>query len=125
MKIHEIRTQHTPAEVIERARSFFGLASSPYAAFSEEVGEGYLKLFMEVGEIVIGCVPEDGVTLVRGSASRGEQMLTQFLTTLAPPLEARQELLDPEIAEGGAALELGDVQGHCEAWLWEWLPPGR
>lgn len=92
MKIHEIRTQHTPVEVIERARSFFGLASSPYAAFSEEVGEGYLKLFMEVGEIVIGCVPEDGVTLVRGSASRGEQMLTQFLTTLAPPLEARQEL---------------------------------
>jgi hypothetical protein len=28
-------------------------------------------------------------------------------------LQARQELLDPEVAEGLAALELGDVQGHC------------
>jgi hypothetical protein len=32
-------------------------------------------------------------------------------------LQARQELLDPEVAEGLAALELGDVQGHCAgAW---------
>ena len=92
MKIHEIRTQHTPEEVIERARRFFALAGSPYAAFSEEGGDRYLKLFMEVGEIVIGCIPEGGVTLVRGSASRGEHVLTKFLTTLAPPLEARQEL---------------------------------
>ena len=64
----------------------------PAAAFSEEGGDRYLKLFMEVGEIVIGCVPEGGVTLVRGSASRGEHVLTKFLTTLAPPQEARQEL---------------------------------
>jgi hypothetical protein len=36
-------------------------------------------------------------------------------------LQARQELLDPEVAEGLAALELGDVQGHCEAWSGEGL----
>jgi hypothetical protein len=35
-------------------------------------------------------------------------------------LQAWQELLDPEVAEGLAALELGDVQGHCLKPVWEW-----
>lgn len=93
MKIHEIRTSLTSDEVIERARAFFTHAGSAYAAFAEQVGRGYLKLFLEVGEIVIGCVPrEDGSTLVRGSASRGEHLLTRFLITLARPSDARQSL---------------------------------
>ena len=92
MRIHEIHTQLSPSEVIERARSFFMLSSSSYASFEERVAEGYLKLFLEVGEIVIGTVPQDGGTLVRGSASRGAHLLTSFLTTLAPPLDARQTL---------------------------------
>lgn len=105
MRIHETTTKLPAAEVIERARSFFTLASTPYASFEEKVGEGYLKLFLEVGEIVIGCVPrEDGTTLVRGSASRGEHLLTSFLTTLAPPLDARQVLHRHGVREARAAL---------------------
>ena len=92
MRIHETRTQLTPDQVIDRARAFFTLSSSSYAAFQEQVGDGYLKLFMEVGEIVIGTVPRDGYTLVRGSASRGEHILTKFLVTLSPSLEPRQAL---------------------------------
>ena len=45
---------------------------------------------MEVGEIVIAALPRNGSTWVRGSASRGAHLLTRFLTTLAPPLDARQ-----------------------------------
>lgn len=109
MRIHETRTKLAPAEVIERARTFFTLASTPYASFAEKVGDGYLKLFLEVGEIVIGCVPqEDGATLVRGSASRGEHLLTSFLTTLAPPLHARQVLYRHGLHETRAArVEVG------------------
>ena len=104
MRIHETQTRLSPAEVIERARRFFTLASTPYASFEEKVGTGYLKLFLEVGEIVIGCVPADGTTLVRGSASRGEHLLTSFLTTLAPPLDARQTLHRYGVEVGRAAL---------------------
>jgi hypothetical protein len=32
--------------------------------------------------------------------------------------KARQKLLDPEVAEGLSALELGDVQGHCLKPVW-------
>ena len=92
MRIHEIRTLHSPAEVIERARRYLTLARTPYASFEEKVGDGYLKLFLEVGEIVIGCVQEDGRTLVRGSASRGEHLLTGFLASLGHRLDLRQTL---------------------------------
>lgn len=90
MTIHEIRTPLSPAEVIGRARSFFALAGTPYAAFAEVVGEGFLKLHMEVGEIVVAALPQGDSTRVRGSASRGGHLLTRFLTTLAPPLDATQ-----------------------------------
>lgn len=104
MKIHETQTRLSPDEVIERARRFFTLASTPYAAFEEKVGDGYLKLFLEVGEIVIGCVPRGDLTVVRGSASRGEHLLTSFLTSLGPPLDARQTLHRRGVEEVRAAL---------------------
>lgn len=90
MTIHEIRTPMSPADVIDRARSFFALASTAYAACEEQIDEGFLKLHMEVGEVVIGAFPDGPSTRVRGSASRGAHLLTRFLTTLAPPLDASQ-----------------------------------
>lgn len=108
MRIHEIRTDLSPAEVIERARRFFTLASTPYASFEEKVGEGYLKLFLEVGEIVIGAMPQDSATVVRGSASRGEHLLTGFFTSLAPAQDARQTLHRRGVKEArGALVEAG------------------
>jgi hypothetical protein len=92
MRIHEIRTPLSADEVIERARSFFTHAGTPYASFEENAGEGWIRLHLEVGEIVIGTVEHAGATLVRGSASRGGHLLTRFLTTLAPPSDARQTL---------------------------------
>lgn len=107
MRIHEIHT-HLPADqVIERARSFFTHAGSPYASFQEQLGDGWIKLFLEVGEIVIGTVPQPAGTLVRGSASRGAHLLTRFLTTLATPNDARQTLHRHGVLESRGALVAG------------------
>lgn len=90
MTIHETQTMLSPSEVIDRARVFFVLAGSPYAANIAEVGDGYMRLQMEVGEIVIGTMRQGEATRVRASASRGAHLITQFFATLAPPLEAHR-----------------------------------
>ena len=92
MRIHETTTPLPPREVLARARAFFTHAGSAYASFEERSDEGYIKLFLEVGEIVIGTIPSPAGTRVRGSASRGEHLLTRFLATLAEPGEVRQSL---------------------------------
>jgi len=40
-------------------------------------------------------------------------------------LQARKKLLDSEVAEGVAALKLGDVQGHVVALRRSWKPVRR
>ena len=92
MRIHETLTPLTPEQVIDRARGFFAHAGSSYASFEETAGSGYIKLFLEVGEIVIGTIPTAEGTRVRGSASRGEHLLTGFLAALAAPGDVRQTL---------------------------------
>lgn len=82
MKVYEVVTPLAPTEVLDGARTFFMLAGSPYAAFPEQRGDGFVKLHLEVGEIVIAALPHEGGTLVRGSASRGAQLLTRYLTLL-------------------------------------------
>ena len=90
MTIHEVDTALSPAEVFARAAAFFPLAGSAYAAFPEPVRSGYLQLRMEVGEMVIAASQTGGVTRVRGSASRGEHLLTRFLATLSSPLDVAE-----------------------------------
>jgi hypothetical protein len=90
MTIHETRTTLAPAEVIDRARTFFTLIGTPYAAFVEVETDGFLKLHLEVGEIVVSALPQGDVTVVRGSASRGAHLLTRFLTSLGWPQDVRQ-----------------------------------
>lgn len=116
MRIHEVQTGLAPEEVIERAREFFTFDRSPYAAFEEKSGSGYLKLFLEVGEIVIGANASGGVTVVRGSASRGDHLLASFLTTLASPHDPRQVLHRYGVREERGALSSSTAQGL--------LPPG-
>lgn len=91
MTIYETDTALAPSEVVARARSFFELAFSPYAAFAEQIGDGHLRLRLEVGEVVIGALRNGGSTRVRGSASRGAHLLTQFLASIAPPEAVRQQ----------------------------------
>ena len=92
MRIHEIQTHLSADQVIERARSFFTHAGTPYASFEENAGDGWIRLHLEVGEIVIGTVEQGEATLVRGSASRGAHLLTRFLVSLGEPGDARQTL---------------------------------
>jgi len=90
MTHYEISTDLTPAEVFTRARSFFSLQGGPCSAFPEREGDGFLRLHLEVGEVVIGVMERDGSTWVRGSASRGAHLLTRFLMTLAAPYDLKQ-----------------------------------
>lgn len=90
MLILETYTELEPAEVLDRARSFFVLAGSPQAAFVEHTAPDYLRLHTEVGEIVIGVFRTGDGTLVRGSASRGTPLLSRFFTLLGRPMDVRQ-----------------------------------
>lgn len=103
MLIQEVLTDLPPAEVIERAELFFTTRFSPYAGFMQDRGEGHIRFGIEAGEILIGAVPQDGRTLVRGSASRPHHVLSAFLTTLASPEDVRQNLAGPGVSGAGGA----------------------
>lgn len=90
MTIHETMTTLAPARVIEQALDFFEHTGAPEVAFVEEAGEGYLRLHMNVGEIVIGALVRENGTWVRGSASRAPQLVSRFLMTLGAPLQPAQ-----------------------------------
>ena len=79
----------------------FGFLNSGYTASISEEGEGHVKFDVDAGELVLGTAPQDGRTLVRGSTSRLHHELSQFLTTLAPPEEVRQNLVGPGASGAG------------------------
>jgi len=102
MLIQEVVTDLPPREVVERAREFFTTRLSPYAAFVSEESESHIKFDIEAGELLIGTGPaEGGRTMVRGSTSRLHHELSQFLVTLAPPEEVRQNLVGPGASGAG------------------------
>ncbi len=101
MLIQEVLTDLSPREVIERAREFFTTRFSPYAGFATDEGETHIRFRFEAGELVIGMGKQDGRTLVRGSTSRIHHELSQFLTTLAPPEDVRQNLVGPGTSGAG------------------------
>ena len=101
MLIQEVLTELPAAEVIARAKEFFTTRLSQYTAIVAEEGPAHVKLDLDAGEIVIGTVPQDGRTLVRGSTSRAHHELSQFLTTLAPAEEVRQNLVGPGASGAG------------------------
>lgn len=82
MTVYESTTELAPAEVIELARGFFARIRSPNAAAVDRAGDAYLRLHLDMGEIVIAAIAQGDATRVRGSASRGAALLTRFLTTL-------------------------------------------
>lgn len=92
MTIHEVRTDLAADEVLERAHGFFMHAGSSYAAFPHQRGAGWLRLHLDVGEVVIAAVTQERGALVRGSSSRGAHLLTRFLRTLAPPQRVKREI---------------------------------
>jgi hypothetical protein len=101
MLVQEVHTDLPPAEVVRRAREFFTTRFSPYAAFVEDESESHIRFNLEAGELVIGTGSEGGRTVVRGSTSRMHHELSQFLTTLAPAEEVRQNSLGPGASGAG------------------------
>lgn len=101
MLIQEVLTDIPAQEVLDRARDWFTTRFSPHAGFVEDASEAHLKFQIEAGEVTIGTVEQEGRTLVRGSTSRLHHELSQFLITLAPPEEVRQNLVGPGVSGAG------------------------
>ena len=101
MLIQEVLTELPPEEVIRRARDFFSLRLTPYAAFAEDEGPAHIRFSTEAGDLTIGVGEQEGRRLVRGSTSRMHHELSQFLSTLAPPEEVRQNLPGPGASGAG------------------------
>lgn len=101
MLMQEVLTDISPAEVVERAKEFFTMRLTPYTGFVEEQSDHHVKFEIEAGEVVIGASNVEGRTLVRGSTSRLHHELSQFLSTLAPPEEVRQNMLGPGTSGAG------------------------
>lgn len=101
MLVQEVTTDLAPAEVIRLAREFFMTRFTPYGAFVEGESEGHISFRVEAGELVIGTGTQEGRTVVRGSTSRLHHELSQFLVTLAPAEEVRQNALGPGASGAG------------------------
>ena len=81
--IHEMTTTLPPAEVLEKAKAFFGRRVPATAAFLEKEGPGHLVMRGQGGEELVFAVRagERG-TLVRGSTLLFDQQVKRFYTTL-------------------------------------------
>ena len=101
MLLQEVLTELPADEVIQRARDFFTLRFTPYAGFTEDAGDSWIKFTTEAGDLTIGTGKQGERTLVRGSTSRLNHELSQFLATLAPPEEVRQSVPGPGVSGAG------------------------
>ena len=101
MLIQETTTDLPTSEVLQRARDWFMTRFTPYGASVEDESDSHLKLTCEAGEVVIGTTEQDGRTLVRGSSSRLHHEISQFLVTLAPPEDVRQNAAGPGTSGAG------------------------
>jgi hypothetical protein len=81
--VYEVVTTLDGADVLRRAKSFFGERVPMYAAFPEKEGPGYLVLRGQGGEeIALAVMLAAGGTRVRGSTLLFDQPLDRFLSTL-------------------------------------------
>lgn len=101
MLIQEVLTDMSPAEVVEKARTFFLTRFSAYTGFVQDEGPTHIRFAVEVGEVLIGTVQQDGRTLVRGSTSRLHHELSQFLGTLSETEVVRQSAIGPGASGAG------------------------
>jgi hypothetical protein len=98
MLILETITELAPDDVVVRAKEFFTGRFSPYTGFVMDSGPTHVRFHTEAGVLTIGVGHRDGRTVVRGSTSRLNQGLSQFLTTLSFPEDVRQNLVGPHPA---------------------------
>ena len=101
MLVQEVVTDIASEEVVRMAREFFMSRFSQYSAFVQEESDAHIVMSFDTGEVVIGTVPDDGRTKVRGSTPRVHHELSQFLATLAPAEEVRQNNPGPGVSGAG------------------------
>jgi hypothetical protein len=81
--IHETATPLPAAEIIARAKRFFGERVPHSAAYPEKEGPGYLLLRGQGGEeIALAVLPSNGANRVRASTLLFDQAVQRFLSTL-------------------------------------------
>ena len=87
--LQETTTSHTPAEVLQAAKLFFGRQTGIYAAFPEQESKSHVTLRGQGGEeVVIAVLAGAGQTMVTGSTYLFDQQIARFFATLAPvPLD--------------------------------------
>lgn len=100
MLIQEVLTDLPPEEVIERAKAFFTLRFTQYAGFQQEATDHHVRFTSEAAELTLAVGTQHGRTLVRGSSSRMNHEVSQFLATLAPAEEVRQNVPGPGVSGG-------------------------
>jgi hypothetical protein len=101
MLVQEVNTRIPPAEVIPRAKDFFTTRFTAYTSSETESDGQHIRLSVEEGEVMIGVMEKDGQTLVRGSSSRLHHEIGQFLATLAPAEEVRDNAIGPGVSGAG------------------------
>ncbi|HEX6965004.1 MAG TPA: hypothetical protein VF166_04325 [Gemmatimonadaceae bacterium] len=91
--IQEITTTLPPDAVLAAARTFFARRNPIYAAFPDKRGAGYATFRGQGGEeIVIGVMPVEGGTKVRGSTYLFTAQVARFLSTLEPVGEVEESV---------------------------------
>ncbi len=86
--VFEVVTPLDCAEVLRRAKSFFGERTPMQAAFPEKEGPTFLTLRGQGGEeIAFAARPGPGGCRVRASTLFFDQAVDRFLSTLPPPAE--------------------------------------
>lgn len=81
--LQEHLTPLPPAEVLQRATTFFSQRNPLYAAFPDKAGPGFATFRGQGGEeIVIATAPRDGATLVTGSSYLFDMQVARFFSTL-------------------------------------------
>jgi hypothetical protein len=88
--VFEAVTALDGAEVLRRAKTFFGERNPMMAAFPDKEGPTYLTLRGQGGEEIAIAVrpdPNGGGTRIRASTLFFDQPLDRFLSTLPPPAD--------------------------------------
>jgi len=84
--LQETTTSLAPADVLTRAKAFFGSRPSLYATFLDMEGPGFCSFRGQGGEeVVIGASPApDRGTRVTGSTYLFDMQVARFFSTLPP-----------------------------------------
>jgi hypothetical protein len=82
--VQETITTIPPADVLVRAKAFFGSRPSLYSAFLDMEGPGYCTFRGQGGEeiVIAASAAENGATRVTGSTYLFDMQIARFFSTL-------------------------------------------